>query len=145
VCALYAVVIYDSVLERGVALGAFALILVVVRRSWTAGAFRGRSTLSLGVDDDGHLHPLALVAGARHAADAPDRLADAAGILQIDTDPLPAPVLLLAVSDQGVPPQLAEWRAHGSDGAVAAGRITDPSGELIELPTDVVRMRWTLR
>jgi hypothetical protein len=146
ICALYAIVIYRSPLDRLVAVAALAVVLVAAYTAHRRGAFKDRSTLAVEVDGQGGLSVAALEAGQPRAVIAPNRLPDGGGEVVITVpDGLASPILLVALSHDCVPARLGTWRATAGDGRPLSGKQEDPAGEVIDVGQGPLVVRWNVR
>ncbi|MEI2420016.1 hypothetical protein V6O07_07060, partial [Arthrospira platensis SPKY2] len=74
ICALYAVVIYEAIINRLVAVAVLGLFIWLYTRSARNGAFRARSAVSLELNRSGEIHLDVIEAAAARPFRAPQRI-----------------------------------------------------------------------
>jgi hypothetical protein len=146
VCALYAVVIYQSILERSVAVAALVVIVASTISAVRRRSFADRSTLLVDLAEDGSLSVTALTGGQPVRVHAPTSLGHDQNELVIDVpDGLPSPVLVLALDGEVLPARLGAYRITTADGSEIVGRLEDLAGDLVWPGEGALRCRWSLR
>ena len=145
ICALYAVVIYDAIINRLVAVAVLGLFVWLYIRSTRNGAFRSRSAVSLELNRAGEVRLDVVEASVLRPFQAPDRIEQSDRNLQITIpDGLRSPVLITAIDGETVPARLGTFTATSADGVTATGRLEDTLGTEITLGTGSVTITWQL-
>ncbi|MEY4175266.1 MAG: hypothetical protein RI900_2431, partial [Actinomycetota bacterium] len=153
VCVLYAVAIYEAILERAVSVLAMVMSISCVLSARRFGAFKKRSTITLEVQPDGAASAFALVAGREVDAHVSSTTLDGHESISVTVkEPLLSPVLVSAVSGDVTPARLADWQvtapdATGVERSIAHGQQMDVTGAIAELPaenTPNVTVRWVI-
>ena len=145
ICALYAAVIYETILNRVVAAAVLGLFLWLYIRSSRSGAFRPRSAISLELRRDGGLRVDAVDNAASRQVEAPSTVDPTDRQLRITIpDGLRSPVVITAIDGETVPARLGAFTASTADGATVTGRLEDTLGTEVTLGSGDLTVVWQL-